>query len=232
MIKGVTLDLGGTLVERRMDWDAYGKRVAEYLSGLGLRISERRFWRAVGVALKKLRARQASHREMSFEELYAMILSSLGIEPSEEVISAIKDIYRSCLNLTPYPGAREAVEELSRRYVLGAISNAVGPWPRTFLELEGLEPFFKTIIISGEIGWRKPHRRPFELALSQMGLRPEEVVHVGDSPSEDVAGAKAVGMRAVLFLRPGSEPEAWDVEPDAIVRSLKELVELIPLLDP
>ena len=232
MIKGITFDLGGTLVERKMDWNAYGRKVAEFLSGLGFKISERMFWRATEAALRKLRARQASHKEMSFEELYAIILSSLGIRPSEEIFSALKDIYKSCLSLTPYPRAREVLEELSERYVLGAISNAVGPWPRIFLQLEGLEPFFKAIIISSEVGWRKPHKKPFELALSQMGLRPEEVVHVGDSPSEDVAGAKALGMRAVLFLRPGSEPGAWDVEPDAIIRSLLELVELISLLDP
>ena len=232
MIKGITFDLGGTLVERRMDWDAYGEEVAGYLSGLGFKVSKRRFWRAAEVALKKLRARQASHREMSFEELYTIILSSLGIRPSDEILQALRGIYKSCMSLTPRPGARKILEELSRRYVLGAISNAVGPWPRAFLQLEGLEPLFKAIVISSEVGWRKPHRRPFELALSQMGLRPEEVVHVGDSPSEDVAGAKAVGMRAILFLRPGSEPEAWDVEPDAIVGSLAELVELISLLDP
>ena len=219
-------------MERQINWDSYRKKVTEYLSGLGFKISERKFRKAVDAALRKLRARQASHREMSFEELYTIILSSLGIRPSEELLQALKGIYKSCMSLTPRPRAREVLEELSKRYVLGAISNAIGPWPRTFLELEGLGPFFKVIIISSEVGWRKPHRKPFELALSQMGLRPEEVVHIGDSPHEDVAGAKAVGMKAILFLRPGSEPEAWDVEPDAIVRSLAELVELISLLDP
>ncbi len=231
MIKGVTFDLGGTLVDRRMDWGAYGERVAEYLSGLGFRVSERAFWRAVEAALEKLRARQARYREMSFEEFYGLILSSLGIRPSEELISDIKRIYKSCLSLTTYPGTREVVEELSKRYVLGAISNAVGPWPRVFLELEGLERFFKAIIISGEVGWRKPHKRPFELALRQMGLRPEEAVHVGDSPTEDIAGAKSVGMKAILVIRPGHEPSDWDIEPDAIARSLHELVGLIRALD-
>lgn len=48
----------------------------------------------------------------------------------------------------------------------------------------------------------KPHPRPFRMALSELDVRPDGVVHIGDRPGEDRAGARAAGMACVLVDRP------------------------------
>jgi FMN phosphatase YigB (HAD superfamily) len=51
----------------------------------------------------------------------------------------------------------------------------------------------------------KPDRRVFEAALAIAGVGPEEAVHVGDSVANDVAGARAAGVRPILLHRQGEE---------------------------
>jgi putative hydrolase of the HAD superfamily len=55
------------------------------------------------------------------------------------------------------------------------------------------------ILISSEIGWRKPAREFFLAVCQRLRLPPEQVLHVGDDPVNDVAGAQAVGLRAVRY---------------------------------
>ena len=131
------------------------------------------------------------------------------------------------------PHAREVLEALSGRYRLAVVSNSLSCLPRKILEDAGLTRYFQAIIISGEVGWRKPHERIFRMALGRLGLPPEQVVHVGNSPSEDVAGAKAVGMKAILLLGPeASEPAAWEAQPDLVITSLRQLPRALEELDP
>lgn len=68
----------------------------------------------------------------------------------------------------------------------------------------------------------KPEPPLFRIALQRLGLRPADAAMVGDSVTSDVAGARAVGMRAVLYAPDGAAPEAADV----VVRSFAELAEL------
>src|SRR5262249_22018219 len=65
----------------------------------------------------------------------------------------------------------------------------------------GLARFFKSIVISGEVGVKKPDPGIFRIALEQTGLQADEVVYVGDT-QEDVDGAKAAGIRPILIARP------------------------------
>ena len=57
------------------------------------------------------------------------------------------------------------------------------------------------VITSAEVGVAKPDRRIFEAALAAAGCAPGEAVHVGDSAENDVAGAEAAGIRAILVKR-------------------------------
>lgn len=68
----------------------------------------------------------------------------------------------------------------------------------------------------------KPHRRIFDLALDQIGLPRDEVLHVGDSYRSDVIGARNAGIRVAWLNRSGRRPPG-DTLPDIDVRSLVEL---------
>src|SRR6185369_11929590 len=65
----------------------------------------------------------------------------------------------------------------------------------------GLTPLVDFIIISAEVGVRKPDPRIFQMALDKAGVRPEEAIHVGDLPEEDAEGARRAGVRPVLIDR-------------------------------
>jgi putative hydrolase of the HAD superfamily len=65
-------------------------------------------------------------------------------------------------------------------------------------------------IASGSYGKVKPSPLIFRAALELVGCEPEDALMVGDSPRDDVAGARAVGMRALLLDRAGLHPDAGD----------------------
>ena len=94
-----------------------------------------------------------------------------------------------------------AIERLLQRGIrTGIISN----WDarlRPLLVSLGLAERFETIIISCEVGCVKPVRQIFEVASRQLGVEPAAILHVGDSLTADVEGARGAGFRAVLLSR-------------------------------
>ena len=122
----------------------------------------------------------------------------------------------------PLDGAQTVLEALAasgRR--LAVVSN----WHRALhgiLAAHGLADAFDAILVSAEVGWRKPHRRIFEAALERCGVRAEEAVHVGDTPHDDVQGAHAAGIRAILI---GAREPPEDLPPGTRrIRALRELL--------
>jgi epoxide hydrolase-like predicted phosphatase len=93
----------------------------------------------------------------------------------------------------------------------GLISNS---WGTSIYDPEALQDLFDVAIISGEVGLHKPQPEIYLLAAERLGLEPEECVFVDDL-RENVRGAEAVGMTAVLHR-----------DPDATVARLEELLGL------
>ena len=117
-----------------------------------------------------------------------------------------------------FPDVRPAVEQLSRSYRLGLLSN--GNSYAGDLGIGDLVSF--EVFAQDNLGIEKPDPRIFEVALREAGCEPCELLHVGDSLENDVAGAKAAGAKAV-WLNRGFD--AWDgsAKPDVEIRSLLEL---------
>jgi 2-haloalkanoic acid dehalogenase type II len=83
------------------------------------------------------------------------------------------------------------------------------------------------ILISETVGAYKPHRLMFEKALEQLGLGPDEVLHVGDSDVDDVKGAKAAGWRVAWVNRDGRARRPDVPRPDFEIADLTELPALL-----
>ncbi|HTO70877.1 MAG TPA: HAD family hydrolase [Myxococcota bacterium] len=113
---------------------------------------------------------------------------------------------------------------------LALITNGASDTQREKLAVLQLEPAFAAIVISGELGVAKPERAPFEAALRALGISAGEAWHVGDSASDDVAGARAAGVGAVWLNRSGRARRPGEPQPDLEIRSLRELVG--PVLTP
>jgi putative hydrolase of the HAD superfamily len=100
------------------------------------------------------------------------------------------------------PGCAEALAALSARVPLALISDTAfspGRVLRRVLDAHGIAGYFTAMVFSDETGVSKPHPRMFAHALAAVGVAPAHAVHIGDIERTDIAGAMAVGMRAILF---------------------------------
>jgi HAD superfamily hydrolase (TIGR01509 family) len=112
-----------------------------------------------------------------------------------------------------------------RRLRLGLAANK----PHATLEVldrHGVGQYFHHREVSGTHGYRKPDPRLFVRCCEDLGVSPEACVMVGDRIDNDIAPAKLLGMRAVLF-RTGrhvaQQPRSHQEAPDAEVRDAAEL---------
>ncbi|HWC10219.1 MAG TPA: HAD family hydrolase [Acidimicrobiales bacterium] len=148
--------------------------------------------------------------------------------PGPEEVAAAAAAFRAAsrMRLALMPGTVEALRRLAGPFRLGLVSNA--QWLFTGPELEqlGIGPFFDPVVISSEVGVRKPGREIFQQALAAAGVHPSATLHVGDDPGADVGGAAAVGMRTCL-LGPRGRERDLPVTPDLRAESVAELPALL-----
>jgi len=120
------------------------------------------------------------------------------------------------------------LQALKRRgYRVGLISNNVGNTVPVLRD-EGILGCFDTVLDSTIEGIRKPAPEIFHRALRRLSLPPEQAAYVGDKFEIDVAGSRAVGMKAI-WITGRSRKRCPDPKlPDAIVRLLPEILSLFP----
>jgi len=114
----------------------------------------------------------------------------------------------------------------ARGLKIGVVSN----WDtrlKTISDGLGLTPLVDFIVISAEVGVRKPDPGIFRMALDRAGVRADEAIHVGDLLEEDVEGARRAGVRPVLIDR---KKRITGVAAPADLRVVTTLAELLPLL--
>ena len=86
---------------------------------------------------------------------------------------------------------------------------------------------FQAVVVSADVGWRKPKPAIFEAAFRRLGIGPADALFVGDRADIDVVGAKAVGM-AVAWLNPSGEAAPPGLpEPEYELKSLAELERIL-----
>jgi HAD superfamily hydrolase (TIGR01509 family) len=138
-----------------------------------------------------------------------------------EVAGVPVDVLLGALRFEAFDDVRPALGGLRARGLrLVAVSNWDYSLPEV-LERAGVAELLDDVVASAAAGAAKPDARIFEAALARAGCTPAEVVHVGDSLRNDVEGAAAVGIRAVLLDRSGTG------DPPATIGSLAELPALL-----
>ncbi len=100
-----------------------------------------------------------------------------------------------------YPEVAEVLEALAPRFHLAVVSNFDGRL-RMILEHLAVSKFFRHVFLSSELGADKPDPLIYRRALEVSGFAPNEVLHVGDDPERDWAGAKAAGLEVFELARP------------------------------
>jgi len=110
---------------------------------------------------------------------------------------------------------------------LGLLSNTHWPpeWHERILQRDGLLELIDERVYTSELAHNKPHREAFQAILTRLAVEPQHAVMVGDRPIDDIAGARAIGMRAVLL--PNEAVPAGPVAPDATITNLSALLPVI-----
>jgi 2-haloalkanoic acid dehalogenase type II len=196
MTRAVFLDALGTLVELEPPWVSLRELVPA-------EVSDERLVAALRAEMAYYREHAHEGRdEASLAELRercaAIVSEKLGFEITvDELIEAIR--------FSAYPDAAPALGALRDRGLrLIAVSNWDCALPRV-LERCGIERMLDGVVTSAEAGARKPDPAIFTAALELAGCEAGEALHVGDTADEDVAGARAAGIRSLLIDRNGGE---------------------------
>ncbi len=132
------------------------------------------------------------------------------------------DAYMAAHGRAPvYPEVPGALAALHEHYRLAVLSDADAAFIEPSIEHNGLE--FELVLTSEDVRAYKPHVSLFHDACGRLGVTPSQAVYVGDTPWQDVEGARNAGMQTVWVNRHGA---SWpdDIEPPpAVVTSLAEL---------
>ena len=130
-------------------------------------------------------------------------------------LTSVHDVWASYYLLAASTHA--LLEALRNRGLkLALVSNTASPeWLlRPVLERQGLVERVDVVVLSSEVGKRKPHPAIFRRALDELGVEPDEALFVGDRLEADVLGASRVGMGTVQALWFRADDVRIDVEPD------------------
>ena len=128
----------------------------------------------------------------------------------------------------PMDGMRETLHALrAEGHPMALVTNGSSRMQRGKILALEIESSFDVVLISGEIGMKKPDPAIYRLCLDRLGSQPRNAVFVGDHPTLDVAGPQAIGMKGIWF-----EDMYWRECPhaDASVRHLNELPSAIRAL--
>jgi putative hydrolase of the HAD superfamily len=218
-LRAVTLDVGGTLIS---PWPSVGHVYAAAAArhGAGEFSADelnRRFaaaWRA-RPGFVHTRAAWAALVDETFQGLTAQA-------PSQTFFPDLYARFGEPAAWRLYDDTLPTLQALAARGVrMGVVSN----WDERLhplLEKLGLRGFFAAVVVSCDVGVTKPSAEIFARAARALDLPPATILHVGDSPEMDEAGARAAGFQAALLDRGAASAAAGRL------RSLNELTERFP----
>jgi putative hydrolase of the HAD superfamily len=127
------------------------------------------------------------------------VLGQKILPEDDRIAGAIEDYFSAFYDYCRLiPGTKEMLTHLKEEYRLGLLSNFThAPAAMRLLEMNGLDIFFDPILISGTIGYRKPHPLVFERLVEEFGVDKESILYVGDDPEPDIFGASQAGLRPI-----------------------------------
>lgn len=243
----VALDLFDTLVrwdpQRLPEMEIRGRRIRTTIPwllpslerGLGRDFRLESFLEAYEAVISAIEVeRLASGIEITCLERFRRTLERMAVPPERVAVLA------ETLTRTHMAGVRAVtaappeyaavVQRLAERYRLGLLSNFDDA--RTghqILEDTGVASYFEVVVLSAEVRMRKPNPAIFRRLLEGLRLAPEEVLYVGDTVHDDVAGARAAGIPVVWLSENKGAFPADARKPDYTIGNLTELPALLGL---
>lgn len=225
-------DAFGTVIHPEPDWEALRQECLAVVHGT---------WTGPAVAFErwlpayeKARADQhrlveAGWREFDFAERFAQTMLLCGA-PSRDALAwgpvAAEKYHRfqqGLIHAYDQPGPTlQRLKEMGYRVALVSNYAHAGVLHDALTRL-GIRHRFDALVVSGDVGYVKPHPRMFEAAVEALGVARDEAVMVGNDPECDVSGAKRAGLKTIWTPYPRVAPAPTHPDADAVVERLSEI---------
>ena len=235
MIKGVFFDLYGTLLiyndlERSQEDGLL--EIYKYLRNLGLKISKKSFnlkWDLFVVKAKNPIKKE--HLTIFENKIYDLSIEiGLKLEDDEIRLAANKGLNTWQKYITLDPNAIPILKILKKDKILALITNFDHPpHVNSLLTKLELRDFFDSIVISGEVGVKKPNPQILSFALKQTKLQPSEVCYVGDT-IEDVEAAYNAKISPILIERQNVVKNELSYDDSIGIKYAKKIISLKDLI--
>jgi HAD hydrolase, family IA, variant 1 len=218
-IKGIIFDYGGTIDSRGVHWSEV---IWSGYQAVGVPVAKETFRDAYVYAERELARTRHILPHHTFAdlllikmriELQWLVDNGALIEGSVERFA--KPVADFCYDAarSSIADARPVLDALYARFPMVLVSNFYGN-VEAVLEDFGLRHYFKSIIESAVVGVRKPDPAIFALGVDALGLKPEEVLVIGDSYKKDILPAESLGCHVAWLKGKG-----WTAEEDAQTHS-------------
>lgn len=244
-IRAVVFDLFDTLVD--LSWETLpkvefrGRQIPSTAAALHAAVAERAeigfdaFTRVLFEVDAEFReSHYAADIELSTPDRFRALVERLELD-APELPAVLTAVHMGMIReRTEVPAHHaEVLGALHRRARLGICSNfSHAETAHQIIDAAGFRPHLDAVVISDEVGLRKPRGEIFEAVLGGLDAAPAETLHVGDSLDSDVGGAAAAGMRTAWVTRRVSDPERRLCEhdgpkPDWSIGDIAELPRLL-----
>ncbi len=236
-IEAIFLDVGNTLRILLEEPEFQAQARKDLMALVGTTETEAEFF-------DKLESRWKKHRKISKENLIEASEKELWTVhllpdyPAEKIAPLAGKLTRLWRDhdgrRVPRPDAKETIIELDRRgYKLGIIANTITETEiPDWMESDGVSQYFKTVILSSKVRYRKPDPEIYWMAARDIGVEPARCAYVGDNPVRDVDGTRAAGFgMMILFEEPATlekEPPTGVHKPDYVIKETRELLDIFP----
>lgn len=237
-IRAVIFDFIGTLTELvGYSLEMARRKLFKSLVDDGCNLTFEGFSAAYDTAHRK-------YREIRYRQLVEVAnavwvseaLNHLGYNttPQERVVKTGVNVffedYLEALKLRSF--TKSTLQSLSQNFKVGLISNfTYAPVIYAALRRLAINDFFDVVLVSEAVGWRKPSARIFKEALKRLHVEAYEAVFVGDSPVEDIQGAKKAGFKTVFIQSQFNSLDDMQKAAQPPDYSIEELSEILKILD-
>ena len=171
--------------------------------------------------------------ELDLLSVFEKMLEKRNVDISVAASLAFEFRRLSMVRLKTFDGVENMLKELKKQGRVYLVSNAQSCFTIDELKTTGLYDLFDGILISSDVGVKKPFPDIFRLAFEKFGITPEESIYIGNDMRDDILGASRVGMKTMYIETPqsGSYPDLDLPEPTYTVKNHLEMKMLLLSLD-
>jgi putative hydrolase of the HAD superfamily len=222
MIKAILFDIDNTLIDFMKMKKKSCEAAVEAMISAGLDMDKEE-------AMKEIYEIYKSHG-MEYRDIFEKLLRKFKGKVDYRIVASGVLAYRKVKEnyLVPYSGVIPVLTSLKKKYKLGIVSDAPSMKAWTRLIAMKIDGFFELIITKSDVKKQKTSPTPFNSALKQLKMKPEEVLMVGDRIERDVLTPKKMGIKT-CFARYGVEnpPASGKSGADFEINDFSELINIL-----